>query len=334
MLIAGVPVAVTASVGVALSPPDDHDADMLLRHADQAMYNAKALGKNRYHVFDPAEDREFKAQHDRLRRLEAAFEAGEFVLYYQPKVDLRSGEVVGAEALIRWQHPEDGLLLPAAFLYLLVGSDLELALGDWLIDSVLTQMSTWQAGGTHLVVSANITSNHLLRPDFSLRLERMLGRHPDVAASDLQLEILETAALSDMERAATVLHDCRRQGVRFALDDFGTGYSSLAYFRRLPIDVLKIDRSFVRDMLDDPADRDIVESVVRLAQAFERSVIAEGVESMAHGAMLQSLGCHHCQGHGIARPMPAAEMPAWLSSWHLDGAWRNLASPRIPVRAE
>jgi len=325
--IGDIVVSVSASIGATLYPADDADADTLLRHADQTMYRAKEAGKNRYHLYDPGHDRQKQERRHQLRRLCEAFENSEFVLHYQPKVDLLSKELVGAEALIRWRHPEQGLLLPESFLHYLNGNDLEIAVGEWVINSVLGQIAAWNALGLPLKASANVSANHLLQADFAERLRRMLEGHPDVAPSDLELEILESAALSDIVQASRVLADCQAQGVRFALDDFGTGYSSLTYFRRLPVDILKIDQSFVRDMLVDPDDLGIVESVVRLANAFNRVVVAEGMETPEHGALLVQLGCRLAQGYGIAPPMPAEQLPGWLLSSGYSAPTRRARAP-------
>lgn len=326
-------VQVSASIGVTLYPRDDSDADTLLRHADQAMYLAKSAGKNRYHFFDLDEDRQLQARRQHLARLAEALAQNEFELHYQPKIDLLDGRVIGAEALLRWRHPEQGLLMPSAFLPVLLGSDLEIAVGDWVIEQVLSQIAAWRRLELDFVVSANISAEHLLHGDFVVRLREALMRHPDVPPDRLELEILETAALADMEKAARVLNACIALGVRFSLDDFGTGYSSLAYFRNLPVEMLKIDQTFVRDMLDDPNDLGIVESVVKLAQAFNRPVIAEGVESLEHGALLIHLGCRLGQGYGIARPMPAAELPEWLARWRTRAAWLEYDG-RFDMRAD
>jgi len=316
----------TASIGVTLFPQDDSDADTLVRHADQAMYRAKEAGKNRYHQFDPDHDRLAQSHRDQLLRLEEALNNNEFVLYYQPKVNLLTGEVIGAEALIRWQHPELGLRAPGTFLHYLSGSELEIAVGNWVISSVLQQLSCWNQAGLFLKVSLNISADHLLQADFADSLRQVLEKYPEVNPADVELEILETAALDDIEQAARILIACRSIGVSFALDDFGTGYSSLTYFRTLPIDTLKIDQSFVRDMLNDPEDFGIVESVVRLAQAFNREVIAEGVETLEHGAMLIHMGCVQAQGYGIARPMPAEHFIDWIARWLHQAAWLTLDS--------
>lgn len=320
-LIDGVPACVSASIGVTLYPLDDADADTLIRHADQAMYRAKEAGKNRFYLFDSEQDRQVKVQRDQQLRLREALENGEFILHYQPKVNLVSGEVIGVEALIRWQHPELGLLPPAEFLHHIEGCDLEVPVGEWVIETVLHQMSRWKSNGLNLIVSANVGADQLLKENFSERLRLALERYPEITPGELELEILETAALGDIEQAGVALFRCRELGVRFALDDFGTGYSSLSYFRALPVDILKIDQSFVRDMIDDPSDLNIVENVVRLAYAFKRPVIAEGVETLEHGALLVSLGCILGQGYGIARPMPAEQIPGWIEKWLAQPAW-------------
>ncbi|MCQ4348870.1 EAL domain-containing protein [Pseudomonas stutzeri] len=326
--VAGGRLRTTASIGVSLYPEDNADGDTLLRHADQAMFRAKEAGKNCYHLFDPESDRRAQCQRRQLERLRLALARGEFVLHYQPKVDLGDGRVIGAEALIRWQDPERGLLAPGAFLPYLEGVEaMERALGDWVLASALEQLEQWQRGGLQLGISVNISAHQLMRDDFADSLERLLERHPQVPRECLELEILETAALTDMQRAIAVMQRCAALGVRFALDDFGTGYSSLTYLRKLPVDTLKIDQSFVRDMLVDPDDRAIVDGVIRLAAAFNRKVIAEGVETIEHGQALQRLGCRLVQGYGIARPMPAERLPEWLCEWQRQAAWRRLALP-------
>ncbi|WP_077296015.1 EAL domain-containing protein [Aquaspirillum sp. LM1] len=318
---------VSASVGVTFFPqPEDIDADQLLRQADQAMYQAKLAGKNRYHIFDAEQDRSVRGHHESLERIERALAEGEFVLYYQPKVNMRTGAVIGAEALIRWQHPEDGLLSPALFLPMIEEHRLAVDIGEWVIDTALGQMASWQAIGLAIPVSVNVGARQLQHPDFVPRLRALLAAHPEVSPSDLELEVLETSALEDLNRVSKVIEACRDIGVNFALDDFGTGYSSLTYLKRLPVAQLKIDQSFVRDMLDDPDDLAILDGVIGLAGAFRRQVIAEGVETVAHGAILLQLGCELAQGFGIARPMPASELPGWARAWRTDPTWGRLSA--------
>jgi diguanylate cyclase (GGDEF)-like protein/PAS domain S-box-containing protein len=313
---------VSASLGVTFYPQvEEVDADLLLRQSDQAMYQAKMAGKNRYYLFDAARDRDLRGHHESVQRIREALHAGEFVLYYQPKVNLRSGVVTGAEALIRWQHPEQGLLSPAAFLPVIEDHPLAVDIGEWVINTALTQMALWRGAGLDLPVSVNVGARQLQQTNFVARLHSMLAAHPDIAPFSLSLEVLETSALEDLVRIAQVIEDCHAMGVLFALDDFGTGYSSLTYLKRLRVSQLKIDQSFVRDMLDDPDDLAILEGVISLAKAFRREVIAEGVETVPHGTLLLQLGCELAQGYGIARPMPANAMPGWAATWQPDPAW-------------
>ena len=325
VMLGNQPLQVSASLGVTFYPQEGEvDADQLMRQADQAMYQAKLAGKNRYHLFDTAHDHHVKGQHETLDRIRRALAAGEFVLHYQPKVNMRRGEVIGAEALLRWQHPEKGLLAPGAFLPLVDGHALAVDLGEWVIDQALAQMSRWQTQGLSLPVSVNIGARQLQHSHFVGRLRDILAHHPDVPAEWLELEILETNALEDLAEVAQVIAACRDMGVKFALDDFGTGYSSLTYLKHLQVARLKIDQSFVRDMLDDPDDLAILSGVIGLAAAFRREVMAEGVETAEHGAMLLQLGCEEAQGYGIARPMPADMLPAWAASWRPEAIWRHL----------
>ena len=321
-------ITISASIGVTLYPEDSSDSDTLLRHADQAMYAAKQAGRNRYHLFDPENDRRARVRRDEIAAICQGMVNNEFVLYYQPKVNMREGRVVGAEALIRWQHPERGLLAPGEFLPAIEGSELAIELGDWVIQEALRQLERWQQQALDIKVSVNIAGNHLQSPSFARRLSELLANHPNVQPSHLELEVLETAALEDIGHAAELFASCRRLGVSFSLDDFGTGYSSLTYFRRLPADVLKIDQSFVRDMLDDPDDLAIVEGVIGLTKAFQREVIAEGVETVEHGLVLLLLGCDLAQGYGIARPMPADKLPDWVSHFRADELWSSATSFR------
>jgi len=316
---------VSASLGVTFYPQTDEvDADQLLRQADQAMYQAKQTGKNRYHIFDAEQDRNVRGHHETLVHIRRALTGNEFVLHYQPKVNMRSGELIGAEALIRWQHPERGLLPPAVFLPVIEDHPLAVEIGEWVIEAALTQIEHWQAEGLHLPVSVNVGARQLQQLDFVERLREKLASHPNVRRGDLSMEVLETSALEDLDRVAQVIEACQEIGVQFALDDFGTGYSSLTYLKRLSATQLKIDQSFVRDMLDDPDDLSILGGVLSLAHAFRRQVIAEGVETVEHGTMLLQLGCELAQGYGISRPIPGDAIPDWRASWRPEAAWSDL----------
>jgi diguanylate cyclase (GGDEF)-like protein/PAS domain S-box-containing protein len=309
---------VSASIGVSLYPQDPSSPDLLVRHADQAMYSAKQAGRNCYRVFDVERDTVVKTQAEGLRRIRMALDAREFVLHFQPKVNMKTGTVIGAEALIRWQHPERGLLSPAEFLPVIEGDPINVELGEWVLDTALTEVSEWRKAGLDIPVSVNVAARQLQHSDFVSSLRNLLAAHPDVPPSYLELEILETSALADIGVVTKLMRTCQEMGVRFALDDFGTGYSSLTYLRRLPAELVKIDQTFVGDMLESSDDLAIVDGVVGLAQAFGREVIAEGVETAAHGELLLKLGCELGQGYGIARPMPAADLLAWVTNWQAD----------------
>ncbi|NWD77141.1 EAL domain-containing protein [Pseudomonas gingeri] len=321
--ILGQTIHVDASIGVTLFPVDDEDADTLLRHADQAMYLAKQSGRNRFHLFDVSLDQEVKATHQTVALMRQALVNGEFRLVYQPKVNMRTGRVVGFEALMRWQHPHEGLLQPQAFLPLVAQTDVIIDIGEWVIDRVMAQMQAWRQAGHHWPVSLNIAARHFQRGDFVERLRALLVRHPEVPPQMLDLEIIESMAIENIQRVSQCLQDCQTLGVRFSLDDFGTGYSSLSYLKRLPSQTIKIDRSFVRDILHDQDDLALTTAVIGLARAFGREVIAEGLESAEHGRLLMSLGCDVAQGYFIARPMSADAVPAWVETFEPPALWRS-----------
>jgi diguanylate cyclase (GGDEF)-like protein/PAS domain S-box-containing protein len=325
--IDGLELNVSASVGITVFPQEAAmDPEQLLRQADQAMYHAKVAGKNRYHVFDTQHDNAVRSHFDVLERLHLALAHDEFLLYYQPKVNMRTGLVFGAEALIRWQHPERGLLAPGEFLGYLEGHQLSVNIGEWVIETALQQHETWLSAGMHIPVSVNIGALQLQMPDFAARLREILLRHPRVDPKNLQLEILETSALQDMQLAVATINACKALGVDFALDDFGTGYSSLTYLRELPVAVLKIDQSFVRNVLENAEDQAILRGVISLAAAFGREVIAEGVETEAHGTLLLKLGCDAAQGFGIARPMHGQVFGQWLQNWRPNPDWHTVCT--------
>jgi diguanylate cyclase (GGDEF)-like protein/PAS domain S-box-containing protein len=314
---------VSASIGVSFYPQDGKYADILMRHADQAMYQAKQSGKNCYHLFDSTNDDAVSIRRESLDNISVAMDRHELVLHYQPKVNMKTGKVVGVEALIRWQHPIRGLVLPLDFLPIIEDHPISLAIGEWVIDTALSQISQWQKMGVALPVSINISAYHLEQANFVTRLTTLLAAHADVSSNALELEVLETSALIDVIQVTATMHACRAIGVKLTLDDFGTGYSSLTYLRRLPVSMIKIDQSFVRGMLDDTDDLAIVKGVISLANAFQREVIAEGVETIDHGTELLQLGCELAQGYCIAKPMTADDITVWIKSWQPDEAWRT-----------
>jgi diguanylate cyclase (GGDEF)-like protein/PAS domain S-box-containing protein len=306
----------SASLGVTFYPQSvEVDADQLLRQADYAMYQAKLAGKNRYNVFDTAQNEIIRELYEIIASVQSGMDKQEFVLYYQPKVNMRTGEIIGLEALIRWQHPQKGLINPLDFLPSIEDHPLIVEVGEWVIDTVLSQMEAWHTIGFDVPVSVNISARQMQERDFVQRLTNILSRHLDVTPACLELEVLETSKLEDLLRTSQIIDECSKLGILFALDDFGTGYSSLTYLKHLPVSTLKIDQSFVRGMLDNPDDLSILKGVIGLAEAFHRTIIAEGVETLEHGKILMELGCDLAQGYAISRPMPADQLPQWSREW-------------------
>ena len=321
-------VMVTASIGATVFPLDGADAETLLRHADHAMYSAKQAGRNGYLFFDAEHDRRAEARFVALGRVQEALDANEFRLFYQPKVDMRNGKVLGVESLLRWKHPEHGVVSPAQFLPLIENTGLSISVGNWVLQHGIEQLARWLAMGMDLTVSINISARHLQEPLFAQHLATLLAQHDSPVARHLIIEVLETAALADVDYTCALMEQCRELGVRFALDDFGTGYSTFTYLKRLPIDMLKIDRSFVINMLGDRQDLAIVEGVIGLSLTFGCAVVAEGVETSAQAQRLIEIGCNIGQGNGIAAAMPPEQVLDWVRDF------KGLAHPATALFAE
>jgi diguanylate cyclase (GGDEF)-like protein len=325
VMVGDTPLQVTASIGVTFYPQGDEvDADQLMRQADQAMYQAKLAGKNRFYYFDADSDRNTRGYIAHIERIHQALVQRQFVLHYQPKVNMRTRKLIGVEALIRWQHPTEGLLAPAHFLPYIEDHHLSVDIGDWVLEEALTQVARWRAEGLDIPVSVNISAIQIQQPDFVDRLAEKLQRF-DLPAYRLELELLETSAMDDLAQAAAIMSRCAGLNVGFALDDFGTGHSSLTYLKRLPASIIKIDQSFVREMLNDEENKAILEGILWIMRQLHRTVIAEGVETLQHGYALMQLGCELAQGYGIGRPMPPQEMHNWKQSWEQDVQWKQVA---------
>ncbi|MCK9605645.1 MAG: EAL domain-containing protein [Methylomonas sp.] len=308
---------ISGSIGYTLFPIDNVDLDTLLRHADQAMYIAKQAGKNRFQYFDVREDKRIQANWLALARIDKALRRKEFCLYVQPKINLKTGRVVGAEALIRWQHPLRGLTSPAEFLPIIENNDISIGVGEWVIQEALSITEQWRAQGLVLPLSINLGTRQLRQDNFSRRLASLLGQHSPLPAGQLEIEIVESAALDDLQKVSSLIAECKTFGVNFALDDFGIGYSALTYLKRLSVSTLKIDQSFVRDLLIDESDLAIVRGIIGLAKAFKTDVVAKGVENWQQAACLLEMGCEIAQGYAIARPMPANDIVNWTRQFHL-----------------
>ncbi len=323
----------SAAAGVSFYPQTkEADGEQLLFQARQAMRQASAEGMNRYRIFDGVRPGGAEGHRESIGRIRQALAGREFVIFYHPIVNMSSGRVVGAEALIRWQHPERGQLLPEEFLPEIEDHPLSTGIGEWVIGEALSQLEKWLESGLELSISVNLGTWQLQQPGFVERLAALLAEHPRIRPSRLELDILESSALEDVAQLSTLLTKCREMGVSFALDDFGTGHSSLNDLKRLPVNVLKIDPSFVHDILDNPDDLTILEGVLGLATAFRRQSVAEGVENVEQGLMLLRLGCELAQGYAIAPPMRAEEFTGWAASWHPDPRWRAALSVSVDDR--
>lgn len=317
-------VQVSASIGVTFCPENQIvDPDQLLRQADQSMYQAKLSGKNRYHFFNEEENNLMSERFEGIEQIRQALENEEFILHYQPKINMREGKVIGLEAFLRWENPQEGIILPLEFLQIVEGHSLSINIGEWVLNTVLSQIVSWQKIGISLPISINIASKQLLEEGFVNRLSDILSLYPTVKPNMLEFEVLETNRFEDLSKVKYVMNSCIKLGITFSLDNFGTGYSSLLYLKQLPIKQIKIDQSFVHDMINNPDDLSILEGIISLGEAFQSTVIAEGVETSEHAMTLLSLGCELGQGYIIADPMPEKEIITWLKKYKPNTLWQN-----------
>lgn len=331
--IAGNAVNISASIGYTLYPCDFSEPDTLLRHADHAMYHAKVNGRGFHHQFDPEQNKALLDEQKERDAINKALPNGEFSLFYQPKVDMSAGRVIGAEALIRWNHPERGVVSPAEFLPMIEQDDeFTVQIGEWVISETLRQISNWATNGIELKISVNISARHMMQSNFAKRLEELLIEHSEVPPKLIELEITETAVIDDVASIAKTVEKCKKLGVTFVLDDFGVGNSSLTYLRRLPVEAIKIDQSFIRDMMINKEDLAVVSGVISLSKSFGLGVIAEGLESTEHGVKLIALGCNIAQGYGISPPLKADEVVSWVQNYLPDPSW--CAAPQVETKIE
>jgi diguanylate cyclase (GGDEF)-like protein/PAS domain S-box-containing protein len=329
LVLQGTEVFVGGSLGVAIYPDDGRDIDTLLKNADTAMYRAKEAGRGGFQFYDPSMNARAL---DRLlmeTRLRRALERNEFVLHYQPRVDVLTGRVVGCEALIRWQHPEQGLLPPADFIPLVEDVGLVIPIGEWAIDVACRQSAAWAAAGLgNVPVAVNLASTHLRERALPALVARAIKDH-GLPPNCLEIEVTESILLADSAVSGEIADELNRMGVKLSIDDFGTGYSSLSYLKRLPIASLKIDRSFVRDLVTDPDDEAIVTAIIALAHSLKLKVVAEGVETEAQLAMLRARHCDEYQGYLTSRPVDAAEFERLLRERMANGAPEPAPSPAV-----
>jgi diguanylate cyclase (GGDEF)-like protein len=317
IVIDGRPLVTTASIGVSLFPRDGLDADALLRHSDTAMYQAKDRGRNNFQVFSPVMDQKLKERVAIEARLRAAFSAGHLGVHYQPLIDIESRRVVALEALLRWHDPRDGYISPARFIPVAEESGLIVPIGQFVLERTVADLAGWRAQGLMPVpVALNVSAGQLRRGNLKQSIEKAL-RARDLGPTLLQVELTEGAMFEQLEGRQgesneDVINDLRALGVQVAIDDFGTGYSSLAYLKRWRVDYLKVDRSFVRDLVTDPSDLAIVGAIIAMARHMQMDVIAEGVEGWPQLEMLRKLGCRYAQGFLFAQPAPASDCARFL----------------------
>ncbi|HAA43996.1 MAG: diguanylate cyclase/phosphodiesterase [Halomonas sp. 54_146] len=309
-LPSGETLTTTGSMGVTFYPDDNTDPDTLLRHAFQAMFRAKEESGHRYVIFNTQHEQEFKFIQQLRKDVAHGLKNNEFVLELQPQVDAQSLRLMGVEALIRWNHPL-GRRMPDAFLPYIIDSTLEHDIDEWVVHQAFMLLDKWQHDAPDLCISINITPQTFANQSLIGMLDSARQRYPAVNLKRLHIEVLESAAIEELQVATDVMKACQTRGVHVALDDFGTGYSSLTYLKSLPADIVKIDRSFVIDMLDNQDDLAIVESVIYLAKRFGKTVVAEGVETEAHIEALRRIGCNVLQGYGIAKPMALERFTEW-----------------------
>ena len=317
---------ISVSIGVSFYPQvTDIGTEALLRQADQAMYQAKLSGKNQYQFFNLEASQELKEQHLEISRLREAITKSELVLYYQPKVNMKTNQIIGFEALLRWKHPEKGLLYPDDFLPLVEHeSCFMIELGHWVFETACSQLEAWHIKGLEFTLSVNVSSHEVKQEKFAFYLKKLFARYPNINLSKLELEILETSAFDNVDLTYKILSECQNLGVSIAIDDFGTGYASLHYLKMLPINTLKIDKSFILDLLSSSKNLSIVEASIGLAHAFNSNVVAEGVESEEHGKILLQLGCQMAQGYIISKDMPASDVENWVKSWKGFSSWETI----------
>jgi diguanylate cyclase (GGDEF)-like protein/PAS domain S-box-containing protein len=332
LAVAGHQVSTTASIGIALAA-DEPSPDGLINEAETAMCRAKERGRDRYELFGQAMHADLRGRLQQESELRDAIEAGQLRLVYQPIVSVSDGGLVGAEALVRWQHPEHGLLAPAQFLPLAEETGAIVALGRWVLEEACAQAVRWrdQRDALFMRVAVNSSAHQLDDDEMMPMLTGVLARS-GLEPSRLMLEITESALVREGPRAVELLTGVRALGVRISLDDFGTGYSSLSYLRRLPIDAVKLDRAFISGLDGTTVDRQIVAAIVQMARAMSMTVIAEGVETEAQWAYLRELGCHLAQGYHFGRPMPPAQMTSLLEeAGHGGGLRHPPAAAEAPI---
>ncbi len=319
-------LSISASIGITFYPQIiDIGSDSLIRQAEQAMFKAKNSGKNQYNFFDVDENNSLQDHLESIHEISNALEKNEFELYYQPKVNMAENRVIGFEALIRWNHPSKGLLYPDSFLPYLHNEEILMKnITSWVLENVYYQIEKWNSENRIYTIGVNISAYDFKDEELIDKLKILNNKYKNVKPEQIELELLETNALEDITIVNKMIKTCQEIGYKVALDDFGTGFSSLSYLKNLNVDTLKIDKSFVFDMLHDASSFTILEAAIGLANAFKSKIVAEGVEKVEHGVMLLHLGCNVAQGYIIAKPMLVDKIDKWLSEFHGFKEWNEV----------
>ena len=314
-------VRVFASIGISLISDSQIDADTILRRSDHAMYQAKSAGKNNILFFDYKEEQKQRLHQQTLSQADQALKNEEFTLFYQPKINVVNGDFIGVEALIRWKDPIRGLLLPAQFEDILLHPKIGIKIGEWVIEKAIQQHDLWLKQGWKIKISVNVSPAHIHICDFIQRLDSLLEKYSyNTNNAFLEFEVLESTSLKDIEYSSDILNVCKSKGIAIALDDFGTGYASLKYLKQLPLDILKIDQSFIHNIESDKNNIAIVKSIVDLGNTFGYKLVAEGIETENQARKMIELGCNDIQGYLIARPMKGSDFIDWLNSYSNNNA--------------
>lgn len=316
--------ALQSVVGIAsLTENSAFSGEELLNQAEIARHKAMQKGFNQFDFFDEESEKRIRTFNQHIEALRNAIKNNQLKLYFEPKVDLNTGKIIGVEALLRWLHPDKGLLTPVHFLTGLDNHPISMELGNWVLHQALKQSAKLIKNDFNIPISINISSYQMEDKYFICRLEEAFAKYPNLPKSCVMLEILETEALNNLEHAAKLIEDCKVKGILFSLDDFGTGYSSLTYLKELKTAEVKLDQSFVRNILSNPSDLSILKVTIELCQLIDRDLIAEGVETMIHGKLLRHLGCKFIQGYAITKSIPEQALIPWLKKWKLDNQWQK-----------
>lgn len=320
----GICLNVTASIGVSYYRANQHckDPQTLIRQADQAMYISKMEGKNKIHFYNSTRDDPISTREELVGQIVSSLDNGDFIIYYQPKMDIVTGKLYGVESLIRWKHPERGILNPGEFLPFVRKTALSILIDDLVIFSVLKQQNDWCKIGLDIPISINLEPPYIEQSNFVDKITSLFLKFPDIKKSNISFEILETGLLCKPE-TINKLKQLNEFGILFSLDDFGIGYSSLSYIKDLPLSSIKIDRSFIQELTTVDYTKKIVKHIIDLARSLNLEVIAEGIETIEQGSTLIELGCTLGQGYYIAKPMSPTDLPIWIRNWTLPTLWSN-----------